>query len=823
MTLKNFRIHVIFLVFFLMASVCLAQIELKPEGYFEEPGFAFLVYHNDYLVGRRGGLQMFLHGKRILDAGEVVCLTKQGSYLDFDAKEVGDRIVDTERGLSIIPGKIMPVDLVYKLICSTDGKSIILTVNLEKPVDWEKISNLMLKIEIYPKEYAYKTYRGGDITSYFHQRYMGKKMLITSAKEISIAPEDDLRAFTITSEDAEISLIDGRSSANFAGFIVFASLFPNSSKQQFSMKITPRVNPDWRREPVIQVSQVGYHPTQKKVAILELDSRIQEIEDMKLFYLNKDGTKRLVKSEKPAKWGPLFDHNYYAFDFTDIKFPGYYDLIYGNQKTGPIAISRDVYKEAWHPTMDVFFPVQMCHVEIRQGEKVWHGACHLDDGLQAPPNTEHFDSYRQKADTDTNFKANEHIPGLDWGGWHDAGDNDLPFGSICRTVLWMALAQEEFGTERDVTSVQKSLRRVDLFQPDGKNDMLQQISFGMENLLALYRAAGHICPGIVENNILDYIVVGDPVNITDGLIYDPALKPGEKKEGRSGKFDDRWVFTNRNTGGQYQFVRVASIAHRVLKDYDKKLAEECLQAAQDIWEYERTHDPVHFMVSYQPLEDEYHSWELSATAELFLTTGDIKYKNRLLELVPYIKTMPAIHFWQFSGFTLVRALEKIKDKEFKDAVVDKLKELKILIEKEFAKSPYGVYFQFEIWGNNWDVLDLGARIYYFIKHFPEIFPENYLFSAVNYNFGCHPASNHSYVSGVGVNSATVGYGFNRSEWTYIPGGVVSGASFLRPKFIEYRSNTWDWYETEYVIGGSAAYVFDVLAADHLLNKKEKGL
>jgi hypothetical protein len=62
------------------------------------------------------------------------------------------------------------------------------------------------------------------------------------------------------------------------------------------------------------------------------------------------------------------------------------------------------------------------------------------------------------------------------------------------------------------------------------------------------------------------------------------------------------------------------------------------------------------------------------------------------------------------------------------------------------------------------------------------------------------------------------YGFNRSEWTYIPGGVVSGATFMRPKFIEYRSNPWDWYETEYVIWGSAAYVFDVLAADFLLNQ-----
>jgi len=821
MALKNYRRLAVSTALILMASVCFAQIKMKREGYFEKPGFAFLVYHNDYLVGKRGGLQMFLHGKRVADAGEVVYLTAYGSYLDFNVKEVGDRIIDTKRGFSIIPGKIKPLNINYKLVCSTDGNSIILTVKLEKPVNLSKISNLKLKFEIYPKEYRYKTYSGGNIAGYFPERYMGKTTLIPDAKEISIAPEDDLRAFSIASEDARLSLVDGRGMANHAGFIVYAALPPNSSQNHFSIEITPRINPDWRREPVIQVSQVGYHPDQRKVAILEVDSRTKDIEKMKLVYLDKGGKKKIIKSERPAKYGPLFNHNYYTFDFTDAKIPGHYYLIYGSQQAGPFAISSDVYKETWHPTMDVFFPVQMCHVEVRQGEKVWHGACHLDDGLQAPPNKKHFDSYVQKAETETRFKANEHIPGLDWGGWHDAGDNDLPFGSICRTVLWMALAQEEFKTDRDMTSIIKEKRRVNLFQPDGKNDMLQQISYGLENLLALYRAVGHICPGIIENNILDYIVVGDPVNITDGLIFDPSLKPSEREEGCSGKFDDRWVFTNRNTGGQYQFAQVAATCSRVLKDYDINLAEECLKAAKDVWEYEQNHIPVHFKVTYQPLEDEYHSWELTATAELFLTTGDVKYKNSLLKLIPYIKSMPAFYFWKFSGFTLVRVLAKIENDEFKKAVVEKLKELKVLMKKEFEKSPYGVNFDFQVWGNNWDVLDLGARTYYFIKHSPEIFDEEYLCSALNYNFGCHPATNHSYVSGVGVNSATVGYGFNRAEWTYIPGGVVSGASFLRPKFIEYRSDTWDWYETEYVIGGSAAYVFDVLAVDYLLSQREK--
>lgn len=803
----------------LVPSVLLGQIELKPEGYFETPGFAFLVYHNDYLVGKRGGLEMFLHGMRVLDAGEVVCQTAGGGYYAFDSTEIGKRTVDLEKGICILPGKIKALNINYKIIARTDGQSIILTTEFGKPIDWKKVTSVMLKLEIYPKEYRYKTYYGGADSGYFSQRYQGKTMLVPDAQEISVAPEDSLRAFKVFSEDAALRLIDGRGTANHAGFIISASLRPPSSQKTFSLQITPRIDPSWRSRPVIQVSQVGYHPNQKKMAVIELDSRTSGIEEVKVSLLDKDGRKKIVKSGKPLEWGPLFNNRYFTFDFTDVNAPGLYYLSYGKEETGPITIRESVYKEAWQPTMDIFFPAQMCHVEVRQAEQVLHGACHLDDGLQAPPGQMHFDSYRQTAQTETPFKANEHIPGLDWGGWHDAGDCDLPAGSIAQTLLWMVLGQEEFGTSRDVTSIKREERRVTLFRPDGKNDMLQQISFGIEFLLNLYRAAGHICPGVIENNIQDYLVVGDPVNITDGLVYDASLKPSQRKEGRSGKFDDRWVFTNRNTGGQYQFAQVAAACSRVLKGFDDKLAQECLKAAREVWNYEQSHAPVNFEVTYQPQEDEYHSWELAAAAELFLTTGENQFREKLLALLPSIKKMPARKFGELTGFTLVRALSRLDNSELKTAVGEKSRELKAYLEKEFARSPYGVPFDFYVWGNNWDVLDLGARLYFFIKFLPKLFSADYLYAAVNYNFGCHPATNHSYVSGVGVNSATIGYGFNRSEWTYIPGGVVSGASFLRPKFIEYRSNAWDWYETEYVIGGSAAFVFNVLAADSLLNKK----
>ena len=68
------------------------------------------------------------------------------------------------------------------------------------------------------------------------------------------------------------------------------------------------------------------------------------------------------------------------------------------------------------------------------------------------------------------------------------------------------------------------------------------------------------------------------------------------------------------------------------------------------------------------------------------------------------------------------------------------------------------------------------------------------------------------VSGVGTRSKLVAYGFNRAYWTYIPGGVISGASLVAPDFMELKSYPFQWYQAEYSTQRAAAYVFVVLAA-----------
>ena len=88
----------------LLASSVQAAIQLEPDGHFAEPGFALLVYHNRYIVGRAGGVQGILHGRRVFDAGQVVVRGRDGKTYGGDAVKVGERAV--ENGAAVVKGRI---------------------------------------------------------------------------------------------------------------------------------------------------------------------------------------------------------------------------------------------------------------------------------------------------------------------------------------------------------------------------------------------------------------------------------------------------------------------------------------------------------------------------------------------------------------------------------------------------------------------------------------------------------------------------------------------------------------------------------------------
>ncbi len=200
-------------------------------------------------------------------------------------------------------------------------------------------------------------------------------------------------------------------------------------------------------------------------------------------------------------------------------------------------------------------------------------------------------------------------------------------------------------------------------------------------------------------------------------------------------------------------------------------------------------------------------------AELYLSTGDKKYMDfisghRKLVTENIKQTAPAVS----------RIANDIHDKAFIKELRAALIQYASDIEKRVHETPFGVEYKPNIWGAGWGIQNFGVNQYFLHRGFPDIFSAEPVFSALNFILGVHPGMNTaSFVSGVGERSVTVAYGFNRVDWTYIPGGSLSGTALIRPDLAELKIWPYFWQQTEYVMGGGATnYMFLVLAAKELL-------
>src|SRR5690554_4519952 len=175
----------------------------------------------------------------------------------------------------------------------------------------------------------------------------------------------------------------------------------------------------------------------------------------------------------------------------------------------------------------------------------------------APVDYNHFDSNKQGPSTLTEYEPGQVVPGLNVGGWHDAGDFDLRVESQSGEFYTLALAYEAFGVNYDVTTIDQDERIVEIHQPDGKNDILQQIEHGVLSVVGAYRALGRLYRGIIENDLRQYVHLGDSATMTDGI---------------KGNDDDRWVFTENNPPRELTTAAHLAAASRALHDFNPTLS-----------------------------------------------------------------------------------------------------------------------------------------------------------------------------------------------------------------------------------------------------------
>jgi len=800
---------------------------LNEQPYYEAPGLAATVFHDFYPEGKQGGLTLIQHGERVAACGDVRLEPTPGQWRPLP--RVGERQVEGER--VTIPAHFEEANIQYTVRIWPEGESLCVTVDLTEPLPpaWE--GKVGFNLELYPGALFGKTFHLGETARVFPQQANGPMQRIgdcphcpvplANGPTLTVAPEDPLRRLVIESLDGEILLYDGRDTDANGWFVAREIVRPGATENVLQWRITPHSIPEWRRDPVICISQVGYHPDQVKQAILELDPRTTVLDTAVLKRLDADGL-TTSWADLPTRWGRWLAYEYAVFDFSAVREPGMYIVQYGEQRTPPFAIHPEVYQHnVWQPTLETYFPVQMCHVEVRDGSRVWHGACHLDDALQAPAPHVHFDGYRQYDATETPYAPGEHIPHLDVGGWHDAGDYDLAAGSQARTTHALCLIRELFGVDTDQTTVKQDERLVLLHTPDGVPDIVEQVAHGALSLLSGYRATAetehpHSFHGIIEATLAQYTHLGDAATMTDNHIHDPALSPGQLRcdaEGHiyTSRNDDRWAFTNHDSALEYMVAAALAASSRVLRGYEDELADECLRTAIQVWDYEQAHSPVEQRAAYVPRGVE--AQEIVAAVELLLTTGEARYRARLLELQPLLEKVG-----RWIGGAIARALPAIDDVEFTAAFRDVLEAEQAEFAAALASNPFGVHWHPHVWGEGWKIQQYAVELFQVWLTFPDLVDREIVLRVVNYVLGCHPASNVSLTSGVGAKSIMAAYGVNRAEWSYIPGGMVSGVALIRPDFPELK-DPWPhlWQQTEYVMPGAANYIFCVLAADRMVN------
>ena len=201
-----------------------------------------------------------------------------------------------------------------------------------------------------------------------------------------------------------------------------------------------------------------------------------------------------------------------------------------------------------------------------------------------------------------------------------------------------------------------------------------------------------------------------------------------------------------------------------------------------------------------------------ALAELAEATGESAYIEQLVALEPAI-----LDDIENSGWRLAAIEDQLPD-GFRQRLASKVAEYQATIEASSrSDSPYGVPYEPAIWGAGWTIQSLGVRQWFFHKGWPKATSEHSFLNALNFVLGVHPGENGaSFVSGVGANSPLVAYGVNRADWSYIPGGVISGTNLVRPDLPELKDWPFFWQQGEYVMGGGATnYMFLALAADAL--------
>lgn len=194
------------------------------------------------------------------------------------------------------------------------------------------------------------------------------------------------------------------------------------------------------------------------------------------------------------------------------------------------------------------------------------------------------------------------------GGWYDAGDYNKYIVNSGITMGTLLSAYEDFPVyfSKFHTNIPESNNAIP--------DILDEVIYNLRWMLSMQD----------PND-------GGVYNKCTNAAFDGMVMPGVTKAPR--------YVVQKGTAATLDFAAVTAQASRVLKQYNKSLADTCLKAAEKAWEWAKLHPAVEYdqknfqpPVTTGPYGDKYFKDEwFWAGTELYVTTNQEKYKPEIIE------------------------------------------------------------------------------------------------------------------------------------------------------------------------------------------------
>ena len=484
-----------------------------------------------------------------------------------------------------------------------------------------------------------------------------------------------------------------------------------------------------QEEVPVLTNQLGYLPDAQKVAVL----RGEKLSDS--FKVVDASGKEIFegKISAPVENKSAAETNYYA-DFSSVKTPGKYKVVWGSAESYEFEIGEKVYNKLLDETVYMLY-TQRCGCEVKS-TSISHPVCH--DSMA------------------TIYKTNEKIDVS--GGWHDAGDYGRYVVPAAKTIADLFIAYNEnkdlFG---DSTGIPES--------GNGVADILDEARYELEWMLKMQdKKTGGVYHKV---SCAQFPGTVSPEEETDELFVTPV-----------------------SSTATADFCASMAMAYENFKDIDKDFADKCLDAAKAAWGYLEA-NPNYVFVDpkvdittgdYADFKNNDKDERYWAAAQMLSATGESKYEDAVKQLAA--KTgLGWSDMGEYGSFAYLSMDSSKQNAELKSkieaAVLDRANQLLNLSTKV---NPYGealgidakTEVQKYFWGCNMDVANYGmllslAEKIESGKGYKEAAAEQ-----LNYLLGKNPLGN-CFVTGYGTKySENPHHRPSRAAGVTVPGMLVGG-------------------------------------------------